>query len=75
MTFPLVGKTSCFRDMMWQQAESDTIVRTRIQYVTTETCFYYLELDPYNKKVVSVVFRCVEVGTWFQLIVARLSMQ
>lgn len=61
--------------MMWQQAESDTIVRTRIQYVTTETCFYYLELDPYNKKVVSVVFRCVEVGTWFQLIVARLSMQ
>jgi len=60
---------------MWQQAESDTIVRTRIQYVTTETCFYYLELDPYNKKVVSVVFRCVEVGTWFQLIVARLSMQ
>lgn len=66
---------SCFRDMMWQQAESDTIVRTRIQYVTTETCFYYLELDPYNKKVVSVVFRCVEVGTWFQLIVARLSMQ
>lgn len=74
MTFPLVEKTSCFRDVMWQQADSDTVVRIRIQYVTIETCFYYLELDPYNKKVASVVLRCVEAGTWFQLMAAQLSL-
>lgn len=58
-------KTICFNGGFWKWP--DIILRIRIQYLTTENCFYCFELEPHKTKLASVVLRCKELGVQFQL--------